>query len=76
MPRTRTTVTIDDQVLTATRVLAARTGRADSDIVEEALRKMLGLDLLERIWAGADLGDDQAMDLALEAQRSVRGKRH
>lgn len=72
MPKMRTTVSLDETVLTAVRVRAARTGKADSDVIEEALRRDLGLDLLERLWAKNDLDEDQAMALALEAQRASR----
>ena len=74
MPKSRTTVTLDDEVLRAVRVRAARSGRRDSDVIEEALRRDLGLDVLERIWATADLDEDDAMALALEAQHESRPK--
>jgi hypothetical protein len=51
---------------------AARTGRCKSDVIEEALRRYVGFDLLERMRERADLGEDEAMKLALEAQRSAR----
>ena len=72
MPKQRTTVTLDEQVLRAVRVKAARTGRRDSDVIEEALRRDLGLELLDRIWAKADMGDDEALALAVEAQHKTR----
>lgn len=72
MAKARTTVTIDERVLTAVRVRAARTGRGDSAVIEEALRRDLGLDLLERLWSSNDLGEDEAMALALEAQHATR----
>ncbi len=72
MPKHRTTVTIDEQVMRAVRVKAARTGRRDSDVIEEALRRDLGFDLLERIWQRADLGEDEAAQLAAEAQHEAR----
>ena len=72
MPKARTTVTLDERVLRAVRIKAARTGRRDSDIIEEALRRELGLELLERIWESADLGEDEAMRLAVEAQHEAR----
>lgn len=70
--KTRTTVTIDEKVLTAVRVRAARTGKGDSEVIEEALRRELGLDLLDRLWARNDLDEDQAMALAIEAQHAAR----
>jgi hypothetical protein len=72
MPKSRTTVTLDDQVLRAVRIKAARTGRRDSDVIEAALRRDLGLDLLERIWASADIDDEEATRLAVEAQHESR----
>jgi Ribbon-helix-helix protein, copG family len=72
MPKARTTVTLDEQVLRAVRIKAARTGRRDSEVIEEALRRDLGLDLLERIWVTADLEEDEALRLAVEAQHESR----
>jgi predicted transcriptional regulator len=75
MPKTRTTLTIDDEVLRAVKVLAARTGKGDSEVIEEALRQHLGLDLLDRLWARNDLTEQQAMDLAIDAQHATRRHR-
>jgi hypothetical protein len=75
MPKLRTTVTIDERVLRAVRVKAARSGRRDSDVIEEALRRDLGLDLLDRAWEQADLGEDEAMKLAVEAQHGAGRRR-
>jgi hypothetical protein len=72
MPNARTTLTIDERVLRAVRIKAARTGRRDSEVIEEALRRDLGLDLMEGIWARADLDEDEAMQLAVEAQHEAR----
>lgn len=72
MPKARTTVTLDEGVLRAVRIRAARTGRRDSEVFEEALRRGLGLDVLERIWASADLDEDEAMRIAVEAQHESR----
>jgi Ribbon-helix-helix protein, copG family len=72
MAKARTTVTLDEGVLRAVKVKAARTGKGDSEVIEEALRKDLGFDLLDRLWARNDLDEDEAMKLALEAQRWAR----
>jgi Ribbon-helix-helix protein, copG family len=72
MPKARTTVTLDERVLRAVRIKAARTGRRDSDVIEEALRRELGLDLLDRIWETADLEEDEALRLAVKAQHESR----
>ena len=72
VPKLRTTVTIDERVMRAVRVKAARTGRRDSDVIEEALRRDLGFDLLERVWERAGLDEDEALKLAVEAQHEAR----
>jgi len=70
--KARTTITLDERVLRAVRVKAARSGRRDSDVIEEALRRDLGFDLLERVWQTADLDEDEALRLAVEAQHESR----
>jgi hypothetical protein len=70
--KARTTITLDERVLRAVRVKAARSGRRDSDVIEEALRRDLGLDLLERVWQTADLDEDEALRIAVEAQHQGR----
>ena len=72
MPKVRTTVTIDEAVLRAARVAAARRGKRDSEVIEEALREHLGWSLLDEVWAKADLDEEEAMEIALEAQREAR----
>lgn len=75
MSKVRTTVTLDEGVFRALKVRAARTGKGDSQVIEEALRRDLGLDLLDRLWAKNDLPEDEAMELALEAQQWARKQR-
>jgi hypothetical protein len=72
MAKARTTVTLEESVLRAVRVKAARSGRRDSEVIEEALRRDLGLDLLERAWERADLYEDDALRIAVEAQHEAR----
>lgn len=69
---TRTTITISEDVLRAVRLRAARTGRRDSEVIEAALRRDLGLDLLDELWANAELAEGDAMQLAREAQAAAR----
>ena len=75
VPKLRTTVTLDQDVLRSVRVRAARQGKGDSEVIEESLRRDLGLDLLERIWAKNRMGEDEAMRLAREAQHRTRPRR-
>lgn len=75
MSKMRTTLTIDEEVLRSVKIRAARTGKGDSEIIEEALRRDLGLDLLDRLWATNDMSEGQAMELAIEAQHKTRPQR-
>jgi hypothetical protein len=75
MAKVRTTLTIDEDVLRWVKIRAARTGKADSAVIEESLRRDLGFDLLDRLWAGSDLSEDEATKLAVEAQHKTRRPR-
>lgn len=77
MRKERATFSLDAEVLRATRVAAARAGRRDSEIVEEALRSYLAIGVLEEIWrsrpTGApELSDDEALRLARSEQHAAR----
>jgi Arc/MetJ family transcription regulator len=73
MAKTRTTLTIDEDLLRAVKIRAARAGKGESEIIEEALRRQLGFDLLDRLWDRNQLSEAEAMDLVLEAQLAARG---
>jgi metal-responsive CopG/Arc/MetJ family transcriptional regulator len=75
MAKVRTTLTIDEEVLRAVKVRSARSGKGDSEVIEEALRRVLGFDLLEQLWQRNDLGEDEAVALAVEAQHKTRRRR-
>jgi hypothetical protein len=72
MAKVRTTLTVDEDVLRAVKIAAARSGRGDSQVIEDALRRELGLDLLDRMWAGNRMSEEDAMALAVEAQHATR----
>jgi hypothetical protein len=75
MAKVRTTLTIDADVLRAVKVRAARTGKGDSEVIEAALRRDLGLDLLEELWARNLLSEEEAGKLAVDAQHATRRPR-
>ena len=76
MSKVRTTLTIDQDVLRSVKIKAARTGKGDSEVIEEALQRDLGLDLLETLWQrNADLSEQDALALAVEAQHKSRSAR-
>ena len=76
MAKVRTTVTLDDQVLRAVKIRAARLGRGDSEVIEVSLRRDLGLDVLEKRWAKNALSEDEAIALAVEAQHKTRRRKN
>lgn len=71
----RTTVTIEEEVLRWVKVRAARQGKGDSEVIEESLRRDLGLELLEQLWEKNSLAESDATALAVEAQHSTRPQR-
>ena len=75
MSRKKVTFYLDEGVLRAARVRAARSDRRDSEIVEDALRAYLGFDAVERVWARSDLGEEKAMQLALSELHAMRAEK-
>jgi hypothetical protein len=73
--KVRTTLTLDQDVLRWVKIRAARLGKGDSEIIEECLRRDLGLDLLETLWTRNTMSEAEAMDLAIEAQHRTRPRR-
>lgn len=65
-------MTIDEEVLRAVKIRAARMGTPDSAVIEESLRRDLKLDLFEELWKRNDLPPAEAAALAVEAQHRVR----
>jgi gamma-glutamyl:cysteine ligase YbdK (ATP-grasp superfamily) len=73
MSKTRTTLTIDEDVFRAVKIKAARTGKRDSEIIEESLRRDLGLDDLEDIWSRVTpVAEDEGLDLANAEVHAMR----
>ncbi len=72
MTKVRTTLTLEEDVLRSVKVRAARLGKGDSEVIEEALRRDLGLELLERLWSKNRMAEDDAMRLAVVAQHRTR----
>jgi hypothetical protein len=78
MARRKTTVYIEEELLTAAKVAAARSHKHEYEVFEEALRRHLGLqEVVERVWS--KLGDDapseeESMRLAREELAEVRAE--
>ncbi len=76
MSKTRTTLTIDEDVFRAVKIKAARTGKRDSQVIEESLRRDLGLNDLEDIWARVKpVSEAEGLDLAYAELRAAREER-
>lgn len=76
MAKTRTTLTVEADVLRAVRIKAARTGKRDSEVIEESLRRDLGLDALDELWAGVRPASEvESMDLAYSELHGMREER-
>jgi hypothetical protein len=75
MARSKATVYLAPDVLRAARVLAARTGKRDSDVVEEALREYLGLAVIDGIRAKSDWDEEAGTQLAYEELHAMRRER-
>ena len=69
MAKRKSTIYVDEEVLRAARVYAARADLRDSDVVESALRRFLGLEILDR---SPDMGEDDAYALAYSEVRAAR----
>lgn len=75
MPRRKTTVYLDEELLRATKVLAARTDRREYEVIQEALRAYLGFSAIERARRRSELTDEEAMNLAVEEVHAARAER-
>ena len=70
--RKKTTVYLEPDLLRAAKVWAARTGRKDYEILEEALKSYLGSGVVESVWARSDLAEEDALSLAYDELHASR----
>jgi hypothetical protein len=80
MARKKTTVYIDEALLRAAKVAAARSGKREYEVFEDALTRHLGLaSTVERIWSGITPeeapGEDEAARVAAEELAAARTER-
>jgi hypothetical protein len=75
MAKRKSTIYVDEDVLRAARVYAARLDIRDSEVVESALRRFLGLELLETVWArNTGLSAEKASAIAADEVRAFRAE--
>lgn len=72
MAKRKTTMYVDEEVLRAARIMAARTGKRDSQVVEDALREYLGFAVVARVRDRSDLAPEEAEKLAYEELHASR----
>lgn len=60
----KTTIYLEDGLLRALKFAAARTGQHEHELVEQALRSYLGVELLEKVGSKSRLGEKQGLSLA------------
>lgn len=73
--RRKTTVYLQDEVLRAAKVYAARSGLKEYQVVEDALRLYLGMELLDQVGRRSKLGEREALNLAYRELRASRAAR-
>lgn len=73
MARKKTTVYLDENLLRATKIAAARSDKRDYEVVEDALRRHLGFSFLEEVWErNSGVTEEEAMRVANEEIRDFR----
>lgn len=72
MERKKTTVYVEPELLQAAKVEAARTGKRENEVFEDALRSYLGFEVVERVWARSDLSEDEALELVYDELHAAR----
>jgi hypothetical protein len=77
--RKKTTVYLDAELLTAAKILAARTGRHEYEVIEDALRMYVRKadterlrTLIDRVASRSALDDDEALELAYAELHAAR----
>jgi predicted transcriptional regulator len=68
----KTTVYLEDELLRALKVAAARSGQREYQVVEQALRSHLGMELLEKAGLRSPLNEKEALALAYGELRRAR----
>ncbi len=86
MARTKTTIYLEPELLSATKTLAASSGRHEYEIIEDALRAYMRSEeaararrelreLLDRVAERSELSDEEAMQIAVSEVHAHRRER-
>ena len=73
MAKAKTTIYVDEDLLRGARVYAARKDMKDSEVFELALRRILGRDVLDELWArNSGVDPELAEQVAYEELNAAR----
>jgi len=86
MARTKTTIYLEPDLLSATKALAASSGRREYEVIEDALRAYMRSEeaawarrelreLLDRVAERSELSDEEAMEIAVSEVHASRRER-
>jgi hypothetical protein len=75
MAKAKTTIYVDEDLLRGARVYAARKDMKDSEVFELALRRILGRDVLDDIWARNSGVDPELADQVAYEELSASRRR-
>ena len=69
-----TTVSLDEKLMTEVHEAAQRSGLSDDEVIEQALRRFVGLEVLDELWSRNHLSEAEAMEIATSELRALRSE--
>ena len=74
MTRRTTTVSLDEKLMTEVHETAQRSGLSDDEVIEQALRRFVGLEVRDELWSRNHLSEAEAMEIATSELRALRSE--
>lgn len=65
---------MDESVIEDLHAAADRLGASEDEVIEDAVRRFVGLEILDELWARNHLREDDAMDIAASELASMRAE--
>lgn len=66
---------LDEKVIQELHATAGRLGVSEDEVVEEAVRRFVSLEVLDEVWTRNHLPEDEAAALATAELRAMRAER-
>ena len=73
--RRSTTVALDEEVFEDLHAAARRLGVTEDQLVEDAIRRYVGMEILDELWTRARLTPEEAESVAAEELQAYRAER-